>query len=276
MARELAAEGATINLNASVTKPNLPHPAGVVSASNAGPAKPVESPQPSDKPADSPIPTRPLVQSDILVPKPETAPIVEKPLTPTDVVAVHPEPTPVAKPPFAPTLPIETPVAMQTKPISVIEDELEMPEAVSLAASDVAAARVAAREATPPPPAIEPSPHKPESKHGNRLHHRGRHGGKAPEAPKPDIEAESAKTAIVPEPSQPVAAPPAPRPVMVDSKPAPLSEVVPPAAVPMTGKLILPSAHKAVPTATAPLARPDKLAKGEVFVDSAGNVIIGE
>ena len=257
LARELAAEAAAISLAPPVVKPAPVSPAVAASAPTAGSAKPDESPKPADMPAANPTPTRPLAPAAVVVPKPE--------------------PTPAVKPPLAPTPPIEAPVAMQTKPISPVEDEQMMPEAVSLAATDVAAAREAARLATPPPSPIETSPHKPESKRGNRLHHRGRHGGKAPEVTKPEAALEAVKPVIaaeIPKPMTEVS--PEPRPVPVETKPAPKSEVAPPAPAPMTGKLILPSANKAVPTAAAPLERPDKLAKGEVFVDSAGNVIIGE
>ena len=175
------------------------------------------------------------------------------------VIAPAPQP---AAPTEAPKVAVKAVVPAPVE-VAVPEPDFALPEAESLAADDVAKARdeerrlaaaaaadqAAAAAVTPPPP-----PHRESKKAAERKAQR------STKAERRVIEPPAPKAAsVVPTPA-PVVAPPA----------APKAES-------LAGQLILPSAHKAA-EAAAPVAakRPDKLNKGEIFVDEKGNVIMGD
>ena len=195
-------------------------------------------------------------------------------------VALQPSPalTPVDSP--------ETEIiaASAAGPVVMPEDDFGLPEAESLDAGVVAAAR-AKREAdeiaaqvqarvelvteapvktdmTDPESAKEEEVvEKPTHSKRKRMRNRSKtvHEGRNNDAPQ-----DYSKVAAPP-PDSPADNPP-PEPKEDDDS--------------QTGKLIMPSSdttpnHGAPPTISAP-AKPDKLAKGEVFVDAQGNVIVGE
>jgi hypothetical protein len=179
---------------------------------------------------------------------------------------------PMAKPAPAPTpVPADKPANIVKHPggllpttgsqpaIEGVVDDAGLPEAVSLAANDVAKAR-AEREAKkemkdPHPqdvvatPAPAPATKKPEV--GGLVKHKQPkrvEGSTLPERVESDAEAEHN------------------RPTEAEKEQGS-----------MTGKLILPSGDKPKPESAQPKAeKPKKLAPGEVFVDEKGNVLVGE
>jgi hypothetical protein len=168
----------------------------------------------------------------------------EEPKVEAPVAAPTPAPEPTPEPTPAPT-----PVS-QPEP----EPEMTMPVAVSLDATDVAEAKAkAAKEAQAAPPAPTEEPKVAPARH--RLGH---------------AEAKPAKSESKPEPK------PEPKdeaPTKTEAKPTHGD------SAPQPGKLIMPSQKaksdepKAAPS---PVAKPAKLAKGEIYVDESGNVQIGE
>lgn len=156
-------------------------------------------------------------------------------------VASEPETKAVAVEPVKESIETEAENSPVLEPVPIVEPEkpmpepdldVELPEAESLAAEDVAAkaldaARPAKKEIAVESPAAEAN--RPEEKADEK---------------KADGEEETEVTA----------------------------------AAPKTGTLIMPTAPKpaAAPEAPTPAEKPPKLAKGEVFVDEHGNVIIGE
>ncbi|HSX00771.1 MAG TPA: hypothetical protein VLF67_00895, partial [Candidatus Saccharimonas sp.] len=186
---------------------------------------------------------------------------------------------PVAAPPAAPAaepVPVEVPVVAEA-PALAPEPEALLPEAESLAAGDVAAKR-AEDEAAPPAEAQAEAPAEAADSAPIQNHRKRRRGkrerGEAAGAPQPQSQ---------PGPEAPAGAPAAeaapgqaePGAPTATESTAPSDSTAPP-----TGQLIMPTGPKPEaelqPVMAGVSAKPPKLAKGEVFVDEHGNVIVGE
>ncbi|MBW4061433.1 type IV secretion system DNA-binding domain-containing protein [Candidatus Saccharibacteria bacterium] len=193
-------------------------------------------------PSPVPVPTTAPTPMPEPVPTPKPAAAVIRDLRPDYVANANPAPRPL----------IPTP---PPAPVVASADDFDLPEATSLAADDVAAARMAQRAAgearaaaiaaVPPPRSSSLGPASTLAQPVHPAKQNRHHAEQRRSTPKP-----------------------APAPV------APKRVVEP---EPMTGKLILPNAAaQAANSVPKQVVRPEKLAKGEVFVDASGNVVVGE
>jgi hypothetical protein len=192
----------------------------------------------------------------------EAAPVVAA--EPTPPLASEPEPQPAPPPPAPmpePDVALPEPESLaatdvaQARALAEAAAKAEADAAAAQAARDAAAAQAAPQapaETAPEAPAAPAKPAEEEApKHSSRRQRR-----RLREEDEARAEDEAKK--VKPEKSAPAG----------DEE-----------ALPLTGKLIMPSANRPAPEALeahTPSAMPPKLAPGEVFVDEAGNVIVGE
>jgi hypothetical protein len=158
-----------------------------------------------------------------------------------------------------------------------------LPKAESLAATDVALAKKteAALPAEPAPTVEQPAAKEKKPLIRRRNRHRTDknrdqpHPAEQPQAADQHQDAPEAVKDNQSKSDQPVATQ-GPERVKEPAKPEP-KPAEPAEPAPLTGQVIMPTAAPKTDEAPKPkLEQPKKLAKGEVFVDEAGNVIIGE
>ncbi len=312
--REEAAEAAalapqSVPVSAPPPPPPVPtQPAPVREPASQGP--PAPAPEPVREPTPEPLPPVPAPKP-VPPPRPEPTPPspLAAPATPEPVLTVQqaraePEAAVIKHPGqmmgVPPDVPKPQPAAMPVSGVvqTASDDlDLDVPQAESLAADDVAKAR-AEREASqkldvpsevvaaPQAPPPEPEPTKPAKddkaerpvstdnrKANKRRHWRDRDKNKENA---PANHGSHKEKVIEPPESKPAppSAPPPPPPQPQQPAQASTGEAEG-AAVP--GKLILPTAGtKPMESNEVKTEKPKKLAPGEVYVDENGNVMIGE
>ncbi len=228
----------------------------------------------SDEQAEAPSPDAP---GEVGKPSPEPPITPAQPIMPVaqDEAPVQPPP---ALAPFDSPEP-EAPQILPAEPVAMPEDDFGLPEAESLDAGVVAAAR-AKREsdelAAQAQAQVEEVKETPSESDTKTLEVKQEPEEAIAEKPA-RAKRKRSRNRYKPVPE------PATSEVAQDQPEAAPNEVVAepvPAVNPQAGNLIMPSADTSpvhnVPATSMVAARPEKLAKGEVFVDERGNVIVGE
>ena len=275
-AKELAELSGQVN--APGTGGLMPAPgAGAVPAAPA--AKAAQPASPAAPPASTPPtpePAKPAVPIT-LAPAPKPA---EKPKAFVPVVEAKPT-LPVPDLPVVEPHPQEIQQAVTTPAQPLPEEDFGLPQAVSLAADDVAKAKAAAPAPVEPPAEEMPREQAADAASTTKAEtNETEKPAEIAKQPEPREAAQKAESEAV-HPKRHRLGERKDKPAEVIESTEEAEHNTPTAAAaeaaPQMGKLILPTGEKPKPEAPAPQPdKPKKLAPGEVFVDEHGNVMVGE